>query len=711
MLLPCRLLLRSCISTFIRHSSTVPKLTRTQPPHEQLKLISNHLLGLIRDKIRNNQLKYPYNELSQYKAPQIEELLEKFEDKLGQIFQKTPITAESIRQIGIADYFQPKLENIGPVIYAVHTGRYPSQLAQYRKYQLKSEVISDLLTDLLHQFSIERFVAQEKRNTPTWDLLAPAEWFPRARRMKRKIVMHVGPTNSGKTYHSLQALAKAKSGYYAGPLRLLAREVYERFRLEGKSCNLVTGEEVIPCLDDFGNVSEISAGTIEMIPLNSVMDICVIDEIQMIGDNMRGSAWTNAVLGVQAKEVHLCGEESAVDLIQRLVKDVGDEIEVRRYLRLGKLTVEDQPVGKLENLKKGDCLILFSKRKILERKMMIEQRTNLKVGVIYGALPPEIRSLEAAKFNNGEIDVLVASDAVGMGLNLKINRIVFGTHVKFDGTELQQLSVSAIKQIGGRAGRYSAGGGQLEGFVLALNWESLNLVKEAMNKDVENLPKAALWPPREYWSLYMNGCKRRITLNEAVFQFQENQANVGLKNYFFQDVLQHLERMQIFHRNNLSSRLAIEDQLTLMLIPINFDTVGPIGAETAVKFFEAIVACEPKTVFDFDFLHEHVIRLPPLIRAASDQIVQVLECLESDHRLILCFMWLSQRFPTVFTDRESAHEIKTLVEKRMIEELICLRKLSERFKPLKRSGNKNHPLRLRPKQFIEKPYRPSVAAS
>src|SRR5699024_8616219 len=140
----------------------------------------------------------------------------------------------------------------------------------------------------------------------------PAEWFPQARKMRRKFIMHVGPTNSGKTYHSLQRLARAQLGYYAGPLRLLAREIYERFNQEGVVCNLITGEEVIPMMDTYGNALEISLGTIEMIPLYKKMDMCVIDEIQMLGDPNRGAAWTAAVLGVQAKEIHLCGEESAV---------------------------------------------------------------------------------------------------------------------------------------------------------------------------------------------------------------------------------------------------------------------------------------------------------------------------------------------------------------------------------------------------------------
>lgn len=218
------------------------------------------------------------------------------------------------------------------------------------------------------------------------------------------------------------------------------------------------------------------------------MDLCVIDEIQMIGDAQRGSVWTNAVLGVLAHEIHLCGEESAVPLIEKLVKITGDELVVKKFDRLGKLTMEKKPTS-LKTLKKGDCLVVFSKRKILEYKCSIEQETKLKVGMIYGALPPEIRAQEAARFNSGEYDVLVASDAIGMGLNLKINRIVFSGINKFNGSEVENLTTSQVKQIAGRAGRFSAEHGSKEGLVTALQRSSLLYIKECLETPIVELEK------------------------------------------------------------------------------------------------------------------------------------------------------------------------------------------------------------------------------
>ena len=131
------------------------------------------------------------------------------------------------------------------------------------------------------------------------DLRYPAEWFPATRAIQRTVHIHVGPTNSGKTYNALQALEKSNSGVYLGPLRLLAHEVYSRLNAKGKPCALVTGEEVrIPQ----GTDTYFRSCTTEMCPLNMKVDVAVIDEIQLLGDENRGNSWTNALLGVQAKE-------------------------------------------------------------------------------------------------------------------------------------------------------------------------------------------------------------------------------------------------------------------------------------------------------------------------------------------------------------------------------------------------------------------------
>ena len=286
----------------------------------------------------------------------------------------------------------------------------------------------------------------------------PFDSFPKARAMRRKFHMHVGPTNSGKTHVALRALAAANSGVYAGPLRLLAHEVWERlnkgqivpsgvdsdadaetaFDTVGeessgrptvrkqdnpnyaRECNLRTGEELKVVSEGAGLLS----CTIEMLTTINMYDVAVLDEIQMIGDPERGGAWTKAVLGIHAKEIHLCGEETAIPIIEALVKETGDELVINRYERLTPLVVQEQSLeGDLTRIQKGDCIVSFSRSGIFALKRQVEELTGMRCAVAYGRLPPEIRSEQAALFNDPEsgYDVMIGSDAIGMGLNLYVS--------------------------------------------------------------------------------------------------------------------------------------------------------------------------------------------------------------------------------------------------------------------------------------------------
>jgi len=270
-----------------------------------------------------------------------------------------------------------------------------------------------------------RFSESDLRNQKeVADLRYPLEWFPSTRQLTRTIHLHVGPTNSGKTYQALKRLEEADTGCYAGPLRLLAHEVYARMNAKGKHCWLVTGEERrLPLNPVDGVPSQISC-TVEMTPLNVSMDVAIIDEIQMLGDEERGWAWTEALVGVQAKELHLCGEERAVPLVKDLAAAMGDKLEIHRYERLSPLQMDIQSLnGKLNDLRKGDCIVSFSVMGIHALRKQIERKTGRKCAVVYGSLPPETRAQQARLFNDpdNDYDFLVASDAIGMGLNLFVS--------------------------------------------------------------------------------------------------------------------------------------------------------------------------------------------------------------------------------------------------------------------------------------------------
>lgn len=287
-------------------------------------------------------------------------------------------------------------------------------LQEELEYLLQSENIT-------RKFSTPVLAAQEH----VADLRYPAEWYPKARSMQRTVHLHVGPTNSGKTYHALQRLQKSKNGFYAGPLRLLAQEVYHRFKADGIPVSLVTGDDVkVPENDE---VPRITSNTVEMVSLGQEYDVGVIDEIQMIADPSRGWAWTRAFLGCQAAELHLCGETRTVPLIRELCALTGDNLEIHRYERLNGLEVMPGSLkNNLNQLRKGDCVVVFSRKGIHAMKAEIEKAKGKRATIVYGGLPAEIRTQQANLFNDpdNDYDFLVASDAIGMGLNLWVLPLV-----------------------------------------------------------------------------------------------------------------------------------------------------------------------------------------------------------------------------------------------------------------------------------------------
>lgn len=337
------------------------------------------------------------------------------------------------------------------------------------------------------------------------DLRTPANWYPSARALTRKIIFHAGPTNSGKTFHAMKRFMEAKSGVYCGPLKLLAAEVYNKCNEMGTPCDLVTGEERKYALGE-GNPSPHVACTVEMTSVNTPYEVAVIDEIQLLRDPGRGWAWTRAFLGLVAEEVHVCGESGAYELLQRICETTGETVEMKSYQRLTELTVEDSALSSLDNIMPGDCIVCFSKNDIYSVSRDIEARGK-EVAVIYGGLPPGTKLAQAAKFNdpNNSCKVMVATDAIGMGLNLSIRRIIFYSLVKptmneKGEREIDTISVSQALQIAGRAGRY---GTQWEhGYVTSYRAEDLPTLKKLLTQSPEPITQAGLHPTADQIELY-----------------------------------------------------------------------------------------------------------------------------------------------------------------------------------------------------------------
>ncbi|KAI8136697.1 P-loop containing nucleoside triphosphate hydrolase protein [Fennellomyces sp. T-0311] len=449
------------------------------------------------------------------------------------------------------------------------------------------------------------------------DLRYPSEWFPEARQMQRNIILHVGPTNSGKTYNALKRLAEAESGIYCGPLRLLAHEIFNRMNAQGVMCNLLTGEERREISPD----APLTSSTIEMANLARPMEVAVIDEIQMIADPLRGWAWTQALLGLKAKEIHLCGEASAVPLVKSICETLNEKVTVHEYDRLTPVKVLDRSlVNDWSKIRKGDCIVSFARNFIFEIKEKVEKTTGLQCAVVYGGLPPETRALQAQSFNdpNSNIDVLVASDAVGMGLNLNIKRVVFSTIKKFDGMENRYISIPQLKQIGGRAGRF--GTTYASGEVTTMNPGDLNYVKEAMAAPIAYLKLAGLQPTVDIFEMFaLQMPNERFS---DLLQKFEDFASLG-GTYF----LCNFKDQKVIAETIEHVKLGLRDRYQFITAPVPVKT--PAAVNAFKEMAEMYSNMEPCELNQFATLPKN----PPTTPEG-------LKNLESTHKTIMLYMWL-----------------------------------------------------------------------
>ncbi|KAF2275555.1 P-loop containing nucleoside triphosphate hydrolase protein [Westerdykella ornata] len=546
------------------------------------------------------------------------------------------------------------------------------------------------------------------------DLRFPSEWYPATRAIKRKIHLHVGPTNSGKTYHALKRLEQAKTGIYLGPLRLLAHEVYTRMTAKGRPCMLVTGEEQRP--PENGEEAEMWSCTVEMAPLNRPLDVAVIDEIQMISHVERGWAWTQAFLGLQASEIHLCGEARTVPLIKWLCGLVGEEVEVHEYERLTPLRCADHSLkGSLaKNLQKGDCVVSFSVLGIHALRKTIEKTTGRKCAIVYGSLPPETRAQQARLFNdpNNDYDFLVSSDAIGMGLNLSIKRVIFESTMKNNGNRLVPLTVSEIKQIAGRAGRYKTAhdavadgeqscaassaaadsSGELVavesnqnsrrfrpasgtvGYATTLEAYDFRYLHRCMNKEPEPIETAGIFPPTIVIERFSSYFPPGTPFSYILLRLHEI---CKLHPRFHLCSLK--DQIKIADAIHPVQNLTVPDRVVLCAAPASLK--DKLEENLVLAMARCIADGESGDLLDLPLPLE-VLDQPP---APGRQYLYELERL---HKMIVLYLWLSYRFPHIFQTRALANHTKQLVEDAIEKALSEFSFTDWKFKKLQRKRQK-----------------------
>jgi ATP-dependent RNA helicase SUPV3L1/SUV3 len=459
-----------------------------------------------------------------------------------------------------------------------------------------------------------------KRNPGFLDYL---QCFPLARTMHRKIVAWLGPTNSGKTHQAMLALRDAESGMYLGPLRLLALEQRDRLVEMGTLCSLITGEERDHASDTH------SARTVEMTDFARRYDVCVLDEIQLAFDRDRGWAWVAAYCGVAAETLIVTGPDSAEPVIRRLAELCGDTVEVNHRQRQGALEFEG--VIDWRRVPPRSAVIGFSRAMVLELKSMFESR-GLRVSVIYGNLSPEVRRNEARRFRDGESDIVVATDAIGLGLNLPLDRVIFYETDKFDGEINRRLEPSELLQIAGRAGR----GPGATGWVAAFSTRDARRIEAALAEAQVTPPFDQL--PAAPTSMHVRAIADHLGLDRLVpiLEFFQTRLKFPEGTFFpdvQEDVIAAAELVDAY-----APSLPVEQRYALACIPLDLDE--HLFRSTFAEWLELLDA--GKTV-----------HFPRRVDSSGG-----LESLEETLKLTTVYRWLALKFPEAFTDSVQVEQIR-----------------------------------------------------
>lgn len=518
----------------------------------------------------------------------------------------------------------------GRVFVAIRAGKGPDDAADRVARRLR-QIAEKATDDRLHDLRESRI-----REIAGYDTYAAT--FPLARSMGRRILFLAGPTNSGKTHEALALAGAAETAEILSPLRLLAIEHFERLRDAGLAAGMVTGEEK-RSLEGATHV----ARTIETLNTDRRVGVCVIDEIQMLGDESRGWAWTQALVGAPAELVVLTGAPEAIPIVERLVALTGEPLEIRMLKRKGELRVEERPLA-LRNLRRGDAVVAFSRAAVHEKRQQLVQ-AGFSVAALYGALGPEVRRTEAARFRNGEADILVATDAIGMGLNFDLRRVVFSSIHKFDGKRRRQLTGMEIKQIAGRAGRF---GLQDVGHVGALEEagppdEVKAAIRDALKGASGRIDGRAYVRPNLATVLAASEILESRSL-ARILEFLQRNLVSGHPDLRMGDLSEVIVTAAELDRTSLT----LADRFAYALAPI--DRRQPQMTQELVAWANA-------------HARRNAVGLPTLGRQGA------LERLEIRAKTATAWLWLAQRYESVYIGRETVtgmlSEINARIEERL----------------------------------------------
>lgn len=523
-------------------------------------------------------------------------------------------------------------ENMDPVAFL-------GQLNELETSEPASFVFERIAQRLVHAVEREQEERHAARTKQSINLAEYPDSFEVARRMPRRFIALLGPTNSGKTHRAMEALAKASSGVYLAPLRLLALENFERLqqaRPHGKelAVSLVTGEE-----RRIAEGATHVASTVEMLDTRTRVEVAVIDEIQMLADRDRGSAWTAAVCGAPASVVYLVGAPEARRAIEALAERLECQLEVHVLKRMGPLSMESTAVRKLRNVQRGDAVIAFSRREVLMWRDMITEM-GLSVATVYGNLAPEVRRAQAERFRDGSADVVVATDALAMGLNMPIARIVMTTTVKFNGVEEEEISASLARQIAGRAGRY---GVHEEGLVAGYDDDTHEVMRALLKEKIAPLSATGFMVAPTLEHLHrIASVTGETSLAKLLKRFMHN---IDVPDGFFYPRITEEQAERALWLDTLP--LSVADKFMLSLVPVS--TKVPSLQRAWEQWAHALAK-------------KKICKLHP---EQGDLQWRNLQEVEDTCRLYSAYAWLAYRAPETFPSVELAQELARAASERV----------------------------------------------
>ena len=350
-----------------------------------------------------------------------------------------------------------------------------------------------------------------------------------------QVLALLGPTNTGKTYVAIEKMLKYESGIFGFPLRLLAREVYDKCisKVGADRVALITGEEkIIPSSADY------FICTVESMPKDKNVDFVGIDEIQMCADRERGHIFTDRLLNFRGKKLTMfLGSQVMQNVIGDLIKDITFE----KKERFSKLNYGG--FKKVSRLERKSAIIAFSIEDVYAIAELIRRQKG-GAAVIMGSLSPKTRNSQVELYQSGDVDYLVATDAIGMGLNMDINEIYFSNLKKFDGKKTRRLNLIEISQIAGRAGRFKNDGF----FGTTGECEILNS-DEIENIEKHNLPEIKMI----YWRNSNLNFKSPDKLISSLEQRPANNNLIRTQDSLDESVLRHFLKLGsnniIYHKN------------------------------------------------------------------------------------------------------------------------------------------------------------------